>query len=150
MTSHQGISSENYAAKHDKCHKDISQRQETKTSLTQISSRDKILQQKPCDDLMISSRHLISTEKAGNLSRNSHYGTQKTSNLITQLSSTTQHKVIRKSHNHPKAWSLMRKISWHFITPKKHKSLYGNLITVQQKATSTKEILHENWAAEYI
>ena len=30
-----------------------------------------ILQQKPCDDLMISSRHLISTEKAGNLSRNS-------------------------------------------------------------------------------
>ena len=62
----------------------------------------------------------------------------------------TQHKVIRKSHNHPKAWSLMRKISWHFITAKKHKSLYGNLITVQQKATSTKEILHENWAAENI
>jgi hypothetical protein len=36
------------------------------------------------------------------------------------------------------------------ITSTKHKSLYGNLITVQQKATSTKEILHENWAAENI
>ena len=76
--------------------------------------------------VMISSRNIIRAQQAGNLSRNSHYGTQKTSNLIRQLSSTTQHKVIRKSHNHPKAWSLMRKISWHFITAKKHKSLYGN------------------------
>jgi hypothetical protein len=44
----------------------------------------------------------------------------------------------------------MRKISCHFITAKKHKSLYGNLITVQQKAISTKEILHETWKAENI
>ena len=44
----------------------------------------------------------------------------------------------------------MRKISCHFITPKKHKSLYGNLITVQQKATPTKEMLQENCAAENI
>jgi hypothetical protein len=59
MTSHQDISSENYAAKRDKCHKDISQRQEIKTSLTQISSREKNLQQKPCDDLIKKSQTII-------------------------------------------------------------------------------------------
>jgi hypothetical protein len=101
MTSHQDISSENYAAKHDKCHKDISQRQETKTSLTQISSRDKILQQKLCDDLIKTSHKHRKSRKSQQ--EFAHYGTHKTSNLIRQLSSKTQHKVIRKSHNHPKA-----------------------------------------------
>ena len=79
MTSHQDISSENYAAKRDKCHKDISQRQETATARNGNGKKPRhLLRKSPlvtkfCSKnlVMISSRHLISTEKAGNLSRNS-------------------------------------------------------------------------------
>jgi|LauGreSBDMM110SN_4_FD.fasta_scaffold234245_1 hypothetical protein len=94
MTSHQDISSENYAAKHDKCHKGISQRQETKTALTPISSRDKNLQRKPCDDLIKTSHKGTISWKSQQEFALRHTQNIKSHQTIIQQNATQSHKVI--------------------------------------------------------
>jgi hypothetical protein len=94
MTSHQDISSENYATKHDTIHKDISQRQETKTSRAQIPSRDKFLQQ---NHVMISSRNLMMAEQERKSQQEfalRHTKNIKSHQTIIQQNATRSHKEI--------------------------------------------------------
>ncbi len=94
MTTHQDIASENYAAKRDKFHKDISQRQETKTALTQISSRDKIPQQKPCHDLIKKSHKRRKSKTSQQEFALRHKNNIKFHQTTIQQNATQSHKEI--------------------------------------------------------